>query len=389
MTAPRRVVSVMAGVPELNAGLFWRTRISLMDPCALVDVEEGGRRTTTFIVRDIELDRARATARADTVRSPRDFVPIGGLSGDREIATAQALAECVRQLGTQVVRSDRSLPLLFAEHIRRAGIAIELDPDMTVSGRRCKDEQEIEALAQAQRVTESAIELGCTMVGRASVRSDGSLVHAGEPLTCEAVRRAVNLHLAGEGFEMTAPIVASGPQGADCHLRGSGRILTGQPVIIDIFPRSRTSLYNGDCTRTVVHGSVSPELARMHAAVVSAKQAATAALRPGTTGDAIHQVTVGVLEREGFPFQSGGPPAGAPTSWCGLIHGTGHGIGLSVHEPPLLDFGGIELVQGDVVTVEPGLYCHAIGGVRIEDMVVVHGDGTRNLNSLHEGLDWK
>jgi Xaa-Pro aminopeptidase len=71
-----------------------------------------------------------------------------------------------------------------------------------------------------------------------------------------------------------------------------------------------------------------------------------------------------------------------------MVHGTGHGVGLDVHEPPLLDFGGPKLVVGDALTIEPGLYCKAIGGVRVEDMVIVTADGCENLNTLPEGLEW-
>jgi Xaa-Pro aminopeptidase len=71
-----------------------------------------------------------------------------------------------------------------------------------------------------------------------------------------------------------------------------------------------------------------------------------------------------------------------------MVHGTGHGVGLEVHEPPLLDRLGPELVVGDVLTIEPGLYRHPIGGVRLEDMIVVTEDGCENFNSLPEGLSW-
>ena len=82
-------------------------------------------------------------------------------------------------------------------------------------------------------------------------------------------------------------------------------------------------------------------------------------------------------------------PEGASDDFTSMTHGTGHGIGLEVHEPPLLAVGGPELLVGDVVTIEPGLYCKSIGGVRLEDMVVVTQDGCINLNALPEGLNWE
>ncbi len=382
-------VSVMAGIPELNAGFYWRARFTLMDPCARVEVKDGATPRTTLIVRDIEMERARAHAKADEIKCPRDFAPAAGLSGDREIATAQALTECVKRTGARTVRADRSLPLVYADELRRGGITVELDCDMAVLARRSKDEQEIGWLHEAQRVTEEAMRMACEMVARAEAGADGTLRSGGSALTCEGLRERIALFLTGKGYEAPASIVAGGPQGSDCHERGSGALRTSEPVIIDIFPRNRATLYNGDCTRTVVHGAIPPEVARMHGAVARAKRAATSATCAGATGDTVHRATVASLEQSGYPFNSGGPPAGAPQSWCGLVHGTGHGVGISVHEAPLLDFKGVSLLVGDCVTIEPGLYCQAIGGIRLEDMVVVTADGTRNLNSLPEGLSWK
>ena len=124
----------------------------------------------------------------------------------------------------------------------------------------------------------------------------------------------------------------------------------------------------------------------MHAAVVEAKAAAIAAVRPGATGEDVHRATLGVLTAYGF--ESGLPKEGDPESRIAITHGTGHGVGLDVHEPPLLDIGGPELIVGDVLTVEPGLYGPSVGGLRIEDMVAVTEGGCENFNTLPVGLDW-
>jgi Xaa-Pro aminopeptidase len=125
----------------------------------------------------------------------------------------------------------------------------------------------------------------------------------------------------------------------------------------------------------------------MHAAVVKAKADAIAAVRPGVTGEAVHAATAKAITGAGYAM--GLPPADAPPTHIAMTHGTGHGIGLEVHEPPLLAEKGPALVVGDAITVEPGLYCPAIGGVRVEDMVVVTANGCDNLNRLPEGLDWR
>jgi Xaa-Pro aminopeptidase len=250
-----------------------------------------------------------------------------------------------------------------------------------------KDEQEIEHLRNVQSITEQVMEQACATVANADVDSQGILQVGGEPLTSERLRTMIDVWLLEKNCTNPGAIVAGGPIGADCHDHGHGPLRTGEPVIVDIFPRCKASLYNGDCTRTVVHGVVPQEVARMHAAVVTAKKAATAAVRVGVTGEQVHQATVHAIEQAGYCM--GLPPDNAPDSFCSMPHGTGHGLGLEVHEPPLLAVGGPALVLGDVVTIEPGLYGKAWGGVRVEDVVVVRQDGCENLNRLHEGLDWK
>jgi Xaa-Pro aminopeptidase len=373
---------IMAGIPSINAGLYRRIRFSVGDPVAFILLHN----ESVLILRDIEMERARQKAAADRVACPADFTPEGGLSGDRETATAQAAAECLRRAGVTRVTGDRSLPLIFAEMIQRAGIVVDCDLEMGVIERRSKDAAEIQCLRESQRITEGAIKLACELIANAEAREDGILMHQGEPLTSERVRAAVDVWLLEQGFSNPIAIIAGGSDGADCHNLGSGELRTGQPVIVDIFPRSRATGYNGDCTRTVVHGVIPDELIRMNAAVVAAKAAGIAAIRPGVTGEEVHRAVAATIEEHGYSM--GLPAANAPPSYCAMTHGTGHGVGLEVHEPPLLDFKGPELVIGDVVTVEPGVYSQALGGVRVEDMVVVTPDGCENLNHQPEGLNW-
>lgn len=384
--AGQRRAVVLAGIPAVNMALYRKIRFSVMDPAVVIEVPDAdGRWKRSLIVRDIELARARASAQADHVWCPADFAPPDGLSGDRETATAQSAAEFLRRAGIGHVVGDRSLPLLFAHVLERSGIHVECDPDLGMLERRAKTPDEISCLRDCQRVTEEAVRMACEMIARADAGTDGVLRIEGEVLTAEEVRTDVDLFLREEGYDAPASIIAGGPAGADCHYIGGGPLRTGEPVIVDIFPRSRETLYNGDCTRTVVHGQIPPVVARMRDAVAAAKAAAIAVVRAGTTGEAVHAATVRALRDHGFDAAS--PDAAGPDR-CVMVHGTGHGVGLDVHEPPLLDRGGPPLVAGDVITVEPALYCASIGGVRLEDMVVVLDDGCENLGSLPEGLGW-
>lgn len=381
---------MMAGVPSRSAGLYHRIRFLVGDPVALVELAgpEGGWHST-LILRDIELDRARQMARVDLCASPADFAPTGGLSGDRETATAQAAAELLRRSGVERVRVDRTLPMIFAELIRRAGLAVECDTEWGVLERRQKDAQELDWLRAAQATTERVMERALRTIANARVGAGGELLDDGSPLTSQGMQRRISGWLLEEDFDGPVPIVAGGPQGADCHHHGEGPLKSGQPIIVDIFPRSRRTLYNGDCTRTVVHGQPSPEVLAMHAAAVAAKRAACAVLQAGVSGQQVHEACKAALESRGFRVA----PPSVPTDpgqavVATMTHGTGHGLGLDVHEPPLLDFGGPPLLAGEVLTVEPGLYLPGVGGVRVEDMVVVTETGFENFNRLAETLDW-
>lgn len=383
----QHTATMMAGIPARNMSLYQRIRFLVGDPAVVIEVPDGDSQKSILILRDIEMDRARQHARVDAVSCPADFPPSGGLSGDRETATAQAAAECFRRHGVDFVVADRSLPLIYAQMLTEAGIEVSCDLEMGVTSRRSKDAEEIEHLVEAQHVTEQVMRKACEMVARATADADGWLQHDGKPLTAERVRQSIDIWLLEQGYTNPGSIVAGGTEGADCHNLGSGPLRTGTPVIIDIFPQNQKTLYNGDCTRTVVHGAIPEQVAQMHAAVVAAKAAGIAALRSGVEGGAVHQAVIDMIRAHGFDTAL--PSADTPDSYCAMVHGTGHGVGLEVHEPPLLDAGGPKLVVGDAVTVEPGVYCKAIGGVRVEDILIVEQDSCRNLNHLPEGLTWK
>lgn len=394
-----------AGVPNLNMTLYWKMRFLVGDPAAVLEFDEDVKfpeakpsvnpnngatpgKTRLLILRDIENERARANAKADLIACPADFPTKEGLSGDREVATAQSVAEAFRRAGVELVVSDRSLPLIYVHELKRAGIACECEVDRGVVERRSKDESELAFIHEAQLATEEAIRKACVRVATATADPEGRLIAAdGEPLTSENLRAFIDRTLLDAGYANVPSIVAGRKDGGDCHSYGSGPLYTCEPIIIDVFPMNKSTLYNGDCTRTVIHGEIKPIYKKMLEAIRAAKAAAMATIKAGVTGEDVHRATIKALEDYGFGYAAPGTPE-AETE-IRLTHGTGHGLGLSIHEPPLEDFKGPELVVGDVVSVEPGLYSKEYGGIRIEDIVAVTKDGCVNLGSpLPEKLDW-
>lgn len=380
-----KTTTVLAGSSATNATLFHRCRFLVGDSSVAIDFADG---TSIYLVRDIEMGRARKTVRADRIACAADFTPEGELSGDRDTALAQATAECLRRAGESAITVDRSLPYLYAHFIQEAGITIHYSPDFGVLDRRLKDAEEIEHLRFAQKVTGEAMTNACRTISNAIPDKDGVLHHEGSVLTSERLRAMITSFLLERNFSNSHDsIVATSPHVADCHHFGTGPLKTELPIIVDIFPLDNATRYNGDMTRTAVNGPPSDEAVKMHAAVSAAKAAGCAALKPGITGEAVHLATTAVIEEHGFALARGEMPADTVPPF--MSHGTGHGIGLEVHEPILLDHGGGEIFKNELFTVEPGLYSSTLGGCRIEDMVLVTEDGHEILSPIHEGLDWK
>ena len=376
--------TLLAGIADRNATLYHRVRFLVPDSSVIIDFADN---KSVFLVRDIEMDRARKEAPADRVCCAADFTPASGLSGDRETALAQAAAECIRQAGETEVTVDRSLPYLYAHHLQEAGIKIAYAEEFGVTERRIKTPEEIEHLRHAQNITGEAITYACRTIARAKPSAEGLLHHDGAVLTSERMRTMITTFLLERKFSNSHDsIVVTVPHVADCHHFGTGPLKANLPIIVDIFPMDNATRYCGDMTCTVVCGQPSDECLKMHAAVCEAKAAGCQALKTGTTGEAVHQAVASVIETQGFSMVRGDARHDQETAT--MRHGTGHGIGLEVHEPILLDHGGSEILEHEVFTVEPGLYSATLGGVRVEDMVVATQDGHEILSPLHEGLDW-
>ena len=373
--------TILAGIADTNASLYRRLQVSLGDPAAWLEID--GRKIA--LVRDLEMDRVRSNSDADLVTCPAEHAPESGLSSDRETATAQSVAQLLVDQKVNKINADRSLPYIFAWHLEQVGISVGYDDELGVVDRRTKSENEIALLAKAQSTTEEVMRIMCETVARSKASADGTLKHDGNVLTSEIVKSMAAIEFLKRGFTMGhGAIVATAPHVADCHHSGTGPLVTGVPVVIDLFPRDESSRYWGDCTRTVCHGEPTDVVKEMHAAVVAAKAASIELLTAGNLAGDVHKAGEDVLIAAGYPVSRG-----AITDEPSIQHGTGHGIGLNVHEPILLDHGCGEIFAGEVFTVEPGLYGRKTGGIRVEDMLVVTDGEAKSLNKLPEGLDWK
>ncbi|MBV9285174.1 MAG: M24 family metallopeptidase, partial [Acidimicrobiia bacterium] len=215
------------------------------------------------------------------------------------------------------------------------------------------------------------------MLRRASGNGSG-LTLEGEPLTVERVKSAMNVVFAAHGTTADEYIVAPGPQGAVGHDMGSGPIVAGVPIVVDIWPRDNESSVYCDMARTFVVGDVPDDVREWHRLCKEALDKAIAQIAPGVDGKDVFDGTCDLFEAAGEPTQRT-KKDGEPLV-DGFFHGLGHGVGLEVHEEPGLGMiSDKPLLAGDVVTVEPGLYRQGYGGVRLEDLVLVTPNGAENL----------
>ncbi len=371
MSAERRPLFHLADSYR-DSDQYYLTGFLCPDPFATIQTET----LTTIAVPDMEAKRAERETRGVRVLPlsrffRRDQVPYG------------AVTNFVKSEAGARIRVLPSLSLGVARAAEGEGIQIDIDEGAVRDRRRRKSAKEIKAVESVQRKTESAMEhvrailAGCRITG-------GFLQHQGHLLTAEKLRSTVEGFLLERGLETADSIFASGRGGADPHWRGTGPIRANTPIVVDLFPRDRSSRYHSDMSRTFVVGRASAAVRGMHDVVKEAQDAALDRLSPGTPLADVHRVVCDVFIRRGFAV----PSQGKPLPRRGLLHGTGHGLGLDVHESPTVSVSEDVLMPGDVITIEPGLYDRRVGGVRIEDVVAVMPDGeVRNLTRFDRELE--
>jgi len=351
---------------------------------ALEDVEE-----LVIVASSLEEGRVRKESRATTVVNMNEYgaqeLSGRGVSGTEFWATI--MKRFLDERGLKRVAVAPYFPIAEADRLREMGIELVIAKDLR-DRRRVKRPDEIEAIDAAQRATEDAWREGVDAIRRAKVRADKTLELDGTVFTAERLRAIVESALLERGYASDGAICAPGPQAADPHQIGTGPLHANEPIVMDIFPQHKHNRYWADMTRTVSKGDPSPEIRKIYDVVKRAQDAGIEALRPGVTGREVHELVEDIIWQAGYdtlrPGQKKDPSDPTPR---GFIHSTGHGVGLEIHEAPSIARSGTApLVVGDVVTIEPGVYDPAIGGVRLEDMLVITETGARNFTQAPREL---
>ncbi len=361
---------------DTNADLYYLSGFLAGDP--FLFVEHDGK--TEIFLSDLEVDRANKDNGVDAVHRLAEIGDaIKEATGKRPGRDAAGVAACVdviaRERGIDAFEVADRFPLALADALRGLGYGVRALASPYVPQRAIKRPDEVAAIRAAVRHTEVAMQAAIDRIAAAEIR-DGMLFDGDAPLTSESVKQTINHTLMDRGCDPLTPIVAGGEQGCDPHDRGSGPLAANVPIILDIFPQDLSTRYHGDMTRTVVRGKATDVAKKQFEAVKAAKAAGDAAIRAGVSGRDVHKAVKQVFKDRGYETCK------KDGRMVGFFHGTGHGLGLDVHEYPGVGAADHMLKAGHVVTVEPGLYYPGVGGIRIEDDVLVTEDGHENLCEL-------
>lgn len=359
------------GASTVDADIFYLSRFLAGDSFALLAQEK-----STLLVSSMELGRAERESHEARCLST------GGYRISERVRKGATPEEAYIQVLTDFLREHdvKSLGVPFRFPVglfRPLSESFSLEVlESPASRMRCiKSADEVFAISQTQRATERAMERAVQVIS-SSEPCGGVLYRDDEPLTSERVRWFIESSLLEDGCEASETIVSGGEEAAQPHAHGSGPLPSDAPIVIDIFPRSKASRYYADMTRTVLRGEPTPEVLELYRAVMLAQDAGLEAVRAGISGGDVHTRVSDVFSELGYREREG----------CGFTHSTGHGVGLDVHESPSLGMVDEPLSCGQVVTVEPGLYYPGIGGVRLEDLVVVREGLSENLTRFERKL---
>ena len=373
--APKQQTRLIVAASDTDADMLYATRMFVPDP--FIFLEQNGKRTV--VLSDLEIDRARKQAQADEILPYAEFEREVQGKDKKAPGYEKVLVHFLQKRGVKSALVPANFPLGYAQELERNDIRLQPSNGLFWPEREAKTEDELRLMRRALSITEKGMARAMEVLAACKTRRSKKLDWFGRVLTSEILRAEIDSAILRAGGLPANTIVAGGDQACDPHERGSGPLSADSLIIIDIFPRDARSGYYGDMTRTVVRGRASEEQRRLWETVKEGQALGLKRMRPGVDGLEIHNEIKQLFTDRGFPTEV------RDGRQVGFFHGTGHGLGLEIHEHPRLQ--KTVLKQGQVLTVEPGLYYPGLGGVRIEDVAAVTDSGIRVLSRFEKRLE--
>jgi Xaa-Pro aminopeptidase len=370
-----KTTRLIVAASENDADMLYATRFWAPDP--FIFLETKGKRT--LVLSDLEIDRGRKQAEAD------EFVSFSKLEREVQGKATKAppyekvLAHFLRTRGVKSTIVPANFPLGYAQELVANKIRLRATNGLFWPEREAKSDKEIEMIGRALRITEIGLARAVEILKSSKPGAGKRLRWSGKTLTSEILRAEIDSAILRAGGNPTGTIVAGGDQGCDPHERGFGPLYANALIILDVFPRDAKTGYFGDMTRTVVRGQASNAQRKLWETVKAGQALALKRIKAGADGLQIHKAIENFFQERGYPTEI------RKGRRVGFFHGTGHGLGLEIHEYPRLQ--KVMLKDRQVLTVEPGLYYPGLGGARQEDVVVVTKSGCRVLSRFPKQLE--
>lgn len=352
-----------------SADMLYFGRVEVHDP--FIAFGAGGKKIS--VQSALEFGRVKRTSDFDIVLSRETSLEQAKLRYGPKAGLAEAIACLAREYGVRRFRVPDDFPAWLWVKLSKLGLRLELAGGLLFPEREIKTAAEAAAIREGNRLCSVGYRVAEQVLAATRIKGR-TLIHQGKPLTSERLRFLLETAIREQGGEPRDTIVAGGDQACDPHERGTGPLRPHELIIIDIFPRVLATGYHGDMTRTYLKGRASDAQRRLCATVREAQLAATRRIRAGLDGREVHQAVLDCFATAGYKTTHG------KRGSQGYFHGTGHGLGLAVHDPGRLSPMSYPLRTGQVLTVEPGLYYPGLGGCRWEDVVQVTASAPRPLS---------
>ncbi len=362
---------------ERDANMLYATGLFAPDPFIYLHFD----RRPLLVMSDLEIDRARASAPHCRVASLNEIQRRLRREGVKQPKFAHVIRQVLREKKLRRVIVPDNFPFGLARDLKKMGVKIK--PRANFFPRReFKTADEVKKISAALMMAEVGMAEGMQALRLSKIGKRRQLIYRGAPLTSERLRAIIDCAILQASGLPANSIVAGGKQACDPHERGYGPLRANEPLLLDIFPRSQKTGYYGDITRTVVRGRASEAARKLYDTVLHAQKIGFDKIRAKVKTSDVHKAVQDFFVKQGYRT---GRHDGHME---GFFHGTGHGLGLEIHEAPRMGATSTgELKRGQVVTVEPGLYYPEIGGVRLEDVALVTGNGAKNLTRFEKVLE--
>ena len=355
--------------------------VGMFVPDPFIYLQAGNRRYV--VLSDLEIDRARREIKHCQVLALSRYQKLIRGGGRKNPTYEDVIVYLLKEKKALKVSVPANFPLGLADALTKKGGRLKARPGSFFPEREQKTAAEVKKISAALLMAEVGMAEAMHVLRAAKAGKDRRLMHHGVPLTSEKLRSVIDIAILQAGGLASHTIVAGGKQGCDPHEKGFGPLRGNEPIILDIFPRSQATGYFGDITRTVVRGRASEEIRKMYDTVLQGQTLAFRQMKAGAATAAIHKSVQDYFVSQGYRT---GP--GKSGRMEGFFHGTGHGLGLEIHEAPRVGATSTgNLAAGQVVTVEPGLYYPEIGGVRLEDVALITKTRPRNLTRFEKCLE--